>query len=84
MRLWLGIGTFLFGALLWAWLHRPAEAAAPTTPLRRRLALGVAALGLGTLASTQRGPGWSVSAISFSLIAIVLLGLVLRDSLRRR
>jgi predicted lysophospholipase L1 biosynthesis ABC-type transport system permease subunit len=78
-RLWVGIATFLCGALLWAWAQRR-----PTTPpTLRRLGLGVGALGLGTLASTQQGTGWNVSAISFSLIAIVLLATVLRDSLRR-
>ena len=78
MRLWLGIGTFLLGAALWMRSQRPGTAAT-----MQRLALGVGALGLATLASTQPGAAWSVSAISFSLIAIVLLALVLRDSLRR-
>jgi hypothetical protein len=78
MRLWLGIGTFLLGAVLWVVPSRSAG----TRPLGR-LALGVGSLGLATLATTQPGLGWSISAISFSIIAIVYLGLVLRDSLRR-
>jgi hypothetical protein len=79
IRLWLGIITFLAGALLLARTSaRPAAGAA-----RRHLALGLGALGLATLASTQPGPWWSVSAISFSIVAIVLLALVLRASLRR-
>ena len=79
MRLWLGIATFLAGAFLLAWTPRRPDAAPPL----RHLALGVGALGLATLASTQPGLWWSISAISFSLIAIVLLALVLRASLRR-
>ena len=79
MRFWLGIATFVGGALLLAWTtRRPA----PTATMRY-LALGLGALGLATLASTQPGVWWSVSAISFSVIAIVLLALVLRASLRR-
>ena len=78
MRLWLGIATFVGGALLLAWsARRPAPGPG------RQLGLGLGALGLATMASTQPGPWWSVSAISFSLIAIVLLALVLRGSLRR-
>lgn len=78
-RLWLGIATFVGGALLLAWAaRRPTPAAAV-----RYLALGLGALGLATLASTQPGVWWSVSAISFSVVAIVLLALVLRASLRR-
>lgn len=78
-RLWVGIATFVGGALLLAWTTRqPAPA-----PTARYLALGLGALGLATMASTQPGPWWSVSAISFSLIAIVLLALVLRASIRR-
>lgn len=78
VRLWLGIATFVGGALLLAWsARRPGSAAA------RHLGLGLGALGLATMASTQPGLWWSVSAISFSLIAIVLLALVLRASLRR-
>jgi hypothetical protein len=78
-RLWLGIGAFILGAVLFARArHRPDVPA-----LLERFALGVGALGLATMASTQEGAWWSVSAISFSLIAIVLLALVLRGSMRR-
>jgi len=52
-------------------------------PWMPRLALGVSALGLATLAARQPGLAWSVSAISFSLVAIVLIVLVLADILRR-
>ena len=78
MRLWLGIATFLLGAMTWLRSQRPGV---PRS--LERLGVGAGALGLATLASTQPGLGWSISAISFSIIAIVLLALVLRDSLRR-
>lgn len=78
-RLWVGIATFLTGAFLLARSMRAAD----RRPHRTPLALGLGALGLATLASTQEGVGWSVSAISFSLIAIVLLWTVLRGLLRR-
>jgi low affinity Fe/Cu permease len=82
MRLWIGILTFLAGAMLWyvavrdkAWV--PAQYA--------RLGLGVAALGLGTLASTQLAFGleWSLSSIAFGIIAIVLIGSFVLQNLRR-
>ncbi len=77
-RIWIGVITFVAGALLWA-ASRQADA-----PLaRRRLALGVAWLGLATLASTQNGVEWSIAAIGFSAAAIVVLIRVLRDSIKR-
>ncbi len=79
VRLWLGIATFVAGAVLFAWSRR--RPGAPTTP--QRLALALAALGLATLASTQPGLWWSVGAIGFSTWAIVLLIRVLQASLRR-
>lgn len=78
MRLWLGLGTFFVGACLWMIARTRGG-----RPLLDRLGPGVSALGLATLASTQSGVWWSISAISFSIIAIVLLGLVLRESIRR-
>jgi hypothetical protein len=77
-RLWVGIATFLVGALLLAPSSR-----GPRSPHRTSLAIGLGALGLATLASTQPGVGWSISAISFSVISIVMLWRVLRGSLRR-
>lgn len=80
MRLWLGVATFVAGAILWHLAGRRRGAYAAWVP---RLAVGLAALGLATLASTQPGLAWSISAICFSLIAIVLIGWALRDNLRR-
>ena len=47
------------------------------------LSIAIAALGLSTAAATQPGIGWSISSICFSLIAIVLILVVIRDMLRR-
>jgi hypothetical protein len=49
-----------------------------------RLGLGIAALGIATGATVARGIGWSISAICFALIAIVLIVTVLAEQLRRR
>jgi hypothetical protein len=49
-----------------------------------RLAAGLTALGLSTLARTQEGLAWSISSICFSLIAIILIGSVVLEMLRRR
>ena len=79
MRLWLGIATFVAGAVLLALARRRPAA----TATAQRLALALAALGLATMASTQAGVWWSVGAIGFSTFAIVLLIRVLQASMRR-
>ena len=78
MRIWVGIATFVAGAVLLAVARR--RAAGVTA---ERLALALAALGLATMASTQVGLWWSVGAIGFSTFAIVLLIRVLQASVRR-
>ena len=84
MRPWLGIVTFVVGAVLWfatgASFGPRRRAAALWVP---RFGLALTALGLSVLASTRVGIAWDVVSICFSLIAIVLLLLVVRDSLRR-
>ena len=50
----------------------------------RHLALSITALGLATLASTQPQLWWQISAISFGLVANVLIGWVIVEHLRRR
>ena len=78
--LWLGIVTFLAGGVLWYVANRERALVPRWLP---RLAIGVASLGLSTLAFTQPGIAWSISSICFSLIAIVLIASVIRENLRR-
>lgn len=81
MQLVLGVLTFVGGATLWYVAARDRD----LVPLWvKRLALGLTALGLSTLARTQEGLAWSISSICFSLIAIVLLASVILEMLRRR
>jgi predicted lysophospholipase L1 biosynthesis ABC-type transport system permease subunit len=81
MQLWLGIITFVGGAVLWYVSNRERALVPPWVP---RLAVGVTALGLSTLAATQPATAWKVVSIALSLVAITLILTVLRDNLRRR
>lgn len=81
MQLVLGVLTFVGGATLWYVAQRDRDVV-PRWVMR--LALGLTALGLSTLARTQDGVAWSISSICFSLIAIVLLANVIMEVLRRR
>ena len=81
MRLWIGILTFLLGAGICA---RSEWRKGPMPPWLGRLGLGTAALGLSTLAMTQPGLPWIISSICFSVVAIVLIGWVVVDTVRRR
>ena len=47
------------------------------------LAVAIGALGISTAAASQPGVGWSISSICFSLIAIILIVMVIREMLRR-
>lgn len=80
MQLWIGIITFAAGMTLIASSKRDASVAPRWLP---RLAYAVTALGLGTLAATRPGVAWNAASIALSLVAIVLLIGVIRDSLRR-
>ena len=80
MPLWIGLVTLVIGLTLVVTSRLERDAVPSWMP---RLALAVTALGVGTLASTRPGIAWSVSSISFSLVAIVLLLLVIRETLRR-
>ena len=80
MPLWIGLVTVVIGLTLLVTSRVQRDAVPPWLP---RLALAVTALGVGTLAATRPGIAWSLSSISFSLVAIVLLVLVIRETLRR-
>lgn len=49
----------------------------------QRLGAGIAALGVSTLTMTRPGIAWQISSSCFSLIAIVLIGSVALENLRR-
>ena len=80
MRLWIGILTFLLGAALWA----RSQWSGPAAPWSARLGVGTGALGLSTLAMTQEGLPWIFASIALSIVAIVLIGWVVHDIIRRR
>jgi hypothetical protein len=80
MQLWLGIVTFIAGAVLWYVSNRERELVPAWVP---RLGVGVTALGLSTMASTQPELGWKIFSIALSLVAITMILSVLRENLRR-
>lgn len=86
LRFWIGTTLFVVGGALWLLTRgRPrtdATSVVLSSPLPR-FGLAAAALGLAVLASTREGLGWSVSAIGFSLVSIVLLLTLLLGALRR-
>jgi hypothetical protein len=74
-------GTLVVGAiLLWIASRRERAKVPNWVPV---LAVALGALGLSTAASTRQGLGWSISSICFSIIAIVLIIVVIRENLRR-
>ncbi len=73
--------TFVAGGVLWRVATRERALVAPWLP---RLGLGIAVLGLGTLAITLDGVGWNFVSIAASLIAIGLILSVLLEIMRRR
>jgi hypothetical protein len=81
LELWLGVVTFVAGSVLWRVARRNRALVAPWLP---RLGLGIAVLGLGTLAITLEGVGWNFVSIAASLVAIGLIVSVLLEILRRR
>ena len=80
MPRWVGVVTLVAGLALLVSTRVERQVLPPWMP---RLAVAVCALGVATLAARQPGLGWSVSAIAFSLVAIVLIVLVLAENLRR-
>ena len=81
MRLTLA-ATLLIGAIaLWLASRQEKSRVPKWVPT---LAVAIGALGLSTAAASQPGLAWSISSICFSLIAIVLILVVIREILRRR
>jgi hypothetical protein len=80
MRLTLAATLILGGALLWFSARRERSRVPRWVPT---LAVAMASLGVSVGVATQPGIGWSISSICFSLIAIILIVLVLRDMVRR-
>ncbi|MFN2397882.1 MAG: hypothetical protein ABR543_04460 [Gemmatimonadaceae bacterium] len=81
MRFWIGLVTLAGGVVVWLAARAEKSRVPPYLP---SLGLGIAALGVSTLSMTRTGPGWIVSSIAFSLIAITLIGSVVLAILRRR
>lgn len=81
LELWLGVVTFVAGSVLWRVASRNRTLVAPWLP---RLGLGIAVLGVGTLAITLEGVAWNFVSIVASLVAIGLIVSVLLEILRRR
>jgi hypothetical protein len=81
VELWLGVVTFVAGSVLWRVASRERSLVAPWLP---RLGLGIAVLGLGTLAITREAVGWNFVSIAASLVAIGVIVSVLLEILRRR
>jgi peptidoglycan/LPS O-acetylase OafA/YrhL len=80
MRLTLA-ATLVIGAVLLFVASRREQARVPKwVPT---LAIAIGALGISTAAAAQPGVAWSISSICFSLIAIILILVVIREILRR-
>jgi peptidoglycan/LPS O-acetylase OafA/YrhL len=47
------------------------------------LAIAIASLGISVAVASRPGIGWSISSICFSLIAIILILVVIREILKR-
>jgi hypothetical protein len=81
LELWLGVVTFVAGSVLWRVASRERRLVAPWLP---RLGIGIAVLGLGTLAITLDGVVWNFVSIAASLVAISLIVSVILEILRQR
>ena len=80
MRLTLAVTLIVGAALLWLSSRREKARVPQWVPT---LAIAIGSLGVSVAGATRPGIGWSISSICFSLIAIVLILLVIRDILRR-
>ena len=80
MRLPLAATLIVGAALLWFVSRRERSRVPRWVPT---LAIAIASLGVSVAVASEPGIGWSISSICFSLIAIVLILLVIREILRR-
>ena len=80
MRLPLAATLIVGAALLWLASRREKSRVPPWVPT---LAIAIASLGISVAVASRPGIGWSISSICFSLIAIILIVLVIREMLRR-
>jgi hypothetical protein len=80
MRLPLAATLLVGAALLWLASRREAARVPAWVPT---LALAIASLGVSVGVASRPGIGWSISSICFSLIAIILILVVIRDMLKR-
>ena len=80
MRLQLAATLVVGAVLLWLASRREQSRVPRWVPT---LAIAIAALGISVAVASQPGIGWSISSICFSLIAIVLILVVIREILKR-
>ena len=81
MRLPLAATLVVGAVLLWFASRREQSRVPRWVPT---LAIAIASLGISVAVASQPGIAWSVSSICFSLIAIILILVVIRDILRRK
>lgn len=80
MRLPLAATLVVGAVLLWLASRREQSRVPRWVPT---LAIAIASLGISVAVASQPGIGWSISSICFSLIAIVLILVVIREILKR-
>jgi peptidoglycan/LPS O-acetylase OafA/YrhL len=80
MRLPLAATLIVGAALLWFSSRSERSRVPRWVPT---LAIAIASLGVSVAVASEPGIGWSISSICFSLIAIVLILVVIREILRR-
>jgi len=81
MRLPLTVTLVVGAALLWLASRREQSRVPRWVP---PLAIARSSLGVSEAVASQSCIGWSISAICFSLIAIMLILVVIREILKRK
>ncbi|HTK50687.1 MAG TPA: hypothetical protein VL308_02300 [Gemmatimonadaceae bacterium] len=80
MRLPLAATLVVGAVLLWLASRREQSRVPRWVPT---LAIAIASLGISVAVASQPGIGWSISSMCFSLIAIILILVVIREILKR-